>query len=124
MWYCQSLLFFLLQCTDNDGTTWTYNQGVILSGVALLAQASHSSAQLSRRLVNRYTVQEVSNTTAVTMLKYADAIATSVFERLVDANQVLMELCEPNNNCDGDQVRLHTHGPEPRKMHCACVQAF
>jgi predicted alpha-1,6-mannanase (GH76 family) len=33
-------------CTNNNGQTWTYNQGVILGGLAELAQAEHNPALL------------------------------------------------------------------------------
>eukprot|EP01116_Phalansterium_solitarium_P000960 TRINITY_DN10782_c0_g2_i1.p1 TRINITY_DN10782_c0_g2~~TRINITY_DN10782_c0_g2_i1.p1 ORF type:complete len:380 (+),score=-8.65 TRINITY_DN10782_c0_g2_i1:452-1591(+) len=70
------------QCWDNNGTTWTYNQGVVLSGAGLLAQNEP--------------------TMATELLTYADSLASSVFHGLVNSDQILIELCEPNN-CDNDQ---------------------
>jgi hypothetical protein len=38
----------LKACTNNHGTTWTYNQGVILGGLVELAKADHDSTLLSK----------------------------------------------------------------------------
>jgi len=66
-------------CANNGGTTWTYNQGVILGG-----------------LVNLYKV-----TGTPSYLTEATAIATAAITSLVDANGVLVEPCE-SGGCGGD----------------------
>lgn len=65
-------------CTNNNGTTWTYNQGVLLDGLALLSQGTGND----------------------TILSVAQTIATSVFTNLVTGNGILVEPC---SNCDNDQ---------------------
>ncbi len=69
----------LNNCQNNGGTTWTYNQGVILGG-----------------LVDLYKV-----TGNVTYLNQANAIASAAIATLVDSNGVLREPCE-SGNCGGD----------------------
>ena len=66
-------------CVNNRGTTWTYNQGVILSGLALLYNATGNA----------------------TLLTVAQNIADATIEHLVYGNGILKEPCEPN--CDNDQ---------------------
>ncbi|CAF0961146.1 unnamed protein product [Adineta steineri] len=68
------------KCINNNGTTWTYNQGVILSGLALLYNATNN----------------------ITLLNIAQNIADATIERLIYSNGILKEECEPNN-CDNDQ---------------------
>ena len=65
-------------CLNNNGTTWTYNQGVLLDGLALLSQATQNT----------------------TILQVAQSIAESVFTNLVSSNGILVEPC---SNCDNDQ---------------------
>jgi len=71
-------------CSNNGGTTWTYNQGVVLGGLVSLAESS-------------------SDAYALELLTAADAIATAATTILVDSNGVLAEPCESSNNCDNDQ---------------------
>ncbi|UJR20146.1 hypothetical protein I4U23_023278 [Adineta vaga] len=68
-------------CLNNNQTTWTYNQGVILSGLALLANATNN----------------------VTLLNIAQNIADATIQHLTypPSGQILKEPCEPN--CDNDQ---------------------
>jgi predicted alpha-1,6-mannanase (GH76 family) len=66
-------------CVNNKGTTWTYNQGVILSGLALLYNATKNS----------------------TLLDVAQNIADATIQHLTYSNGILKEPCEPN--CDNDQ---------------------
>lgn len=66
-------------CVNNKQTTWTYNQGVILSGLALLYNATHNS----------------------TLLDVAQNIADATIKHLTYPNGILKEPCEPN--CDNDQ---------------------
>lgn len=72
-------------CRNNGKTTWTYNQGVILGGLAELYQASHNRALL---------------TTA-----YQIASATISSPVLTDAHGILHEPCEPNCGGDGSQFK-------------------
>jgi predicted alpha-1,6-mannanase (GH76 family) len=66
-------------CVNNNGTTWTYNQGVILSGLALLYNATRNA----------------------TLLDLAQKIADATIQRLTYSDGILKELCEPN--CTDDQ---------------------
>ncbi len=66
-------------CVNNNGTTWTYNQGVILSGLALLYNATHNAS----------------------LLDLAQKIADTTLQQLVYAGGILKEPCEPN--CNDDQ---------------------
>jgi predicted alpha-1,6-mannanase (GH76 family) len=65
-------------CTNNGQTTWTYNQGVLLSGLARLSAATGN----------------------LTLLEVGKNIVTAVINELTD-NNILIEPC--NGNCDGDQ---------------------
>jgi predicted alpha-1,6-mannanase (GH76 family) len=67
------------QCTNNGGTTWTYNQGVILAGLAQLYQATGSASLLTK----------------------AETIANAAIPDL-SSGGVLREPCEPSS-CDTDQ---------------------
>ncbi|CAF3355854.1 unnamed protein product [Rotaria sp. Silwood2] len=67
------------KCVNNNQTTWTYNQGVILTGLALLYNATRNS----------------------TLIDIAQNIADSTIERLTYSNGILKEPCEPT--CDNDQ---------------------
>jgi hypothetical protein len=66
-------------CVNNNQTTWTYNQGVILSGLALLSNATNNS----------------------TLINIAQKIADATIQRLTYSNGILKEPCEPS--CDNDQ---------------------
>lgn len=67
-------------CANNNGTTWTYNQGVILSGLALLYNATGNAS----------------------LLDIAQKIADATIQRLIYPDGILKEPCEPN--CDNDQT--------------------
>lgn len=67
-------------CVNNNGTTWTQNQGVILSGLGLLYNATHNA----------------------TLLDIAQRIADATLQRLVYSDGILKEPCEPN--CTDDQA--------------------
>jgi len=69
-------------CTNNGRTTWTYNQGVVLGGLVELAAASHDPA----------------------LIRPAQNIATAAIRKLVDANGILHDPCEPK--CGGDGVQF------------------
>jgi predicted alpha-1,6-mannanase (GH76 family) len=66
-------------CVNNNQTTWTYNQGVLLSGLALLYNATQNA----------------------TLLNVAQNIIDTTIQHLTYPNGILKEPCEPN--CDTDQ---------------------
>jgi predicted alpha-1,6-mannanase (GH76 family) len=70
-------------CHNNQKTTWTYNQGVILTGLSGFSKLTHdpSTAQLAER------------------------IAQAAGTQLVDANKILHDPCEPNCGEDGIQFK-------------------
>jgi predicted alpha-1,6-mannanase (GH76 family) len=70
-------------CANNGGTTWTYNQGVVLGGLADLY-----------RLTGRRD-----------LLASATSLANAAMTRLVDAGGVLREPCE-EHRCDLDQSQF------------------
>jgi predicted alpha-1,6-mannanase (GH76 family) len=70
-------------CTNNRGTTWTYNQGVILGGLASLSQFEHDPSILSE----------------------ANAIAHSAIPQLSDQQGILHDPCEPRCGTDGTQFK-------------------
>jgi predicted alpha-1,6-mannanase (GH76 family) len=70
-------------CANNGRTTWTYNQGVVLGGLA----------DLYRLTGNR------------DLLAAAGSLATAAMTRLSDANGVLHEPCEAKH-CDVDQTQF------------------
>lgn len=73
----------LQNCTNNGGTVWSYNQGVILGALVELNQASPSAAYLTS----------------------AKNIATAAIANLSDSNNVLHDPCEPNCGADGSQFK-------------------
>jgi len=70
-------------CKNNNGVTWTYNQGVILGGLSELAQATQNG----------------------TMTHIAENIALAVLSKLVYPNGVLQDACD-KNGCDGDSLQF------------------
>ena len=70
-------------CTNNNGTVWSYNQGVILGALAELNTASPDQSFIST----------------------AKNIATAAIEALTDLNGVLHDPCEPNCGNDGSQFK-------------------
>ncbi len=53
-------------CTNNNGTTWTYNQGVILGGLAELSKADHDPALLTEaQAIAKATMTNLITTTGV-----------------------------------------------------------
>jgi len=93
-------------CQNNGGTTWTYNQGVILAGLAELYHITGDHLYLD------------------TAQRIADAAITT----LVTPSGVLYETgCEPSSDCDTDQqlfkgifVRylwwFYHYDPQPRYL--------
>jgi predicted alpha-1,6-mannanase (GH76 family) len=70
-------------CQNNRKTTWTYNQGVILTGLSHFSKlASDPSA-----------------------LALAERIARAASSKLVDDHDVLHDPCEPNCGADGIQFK-------------------
>ena len=70
-------------CTNNKGTTWTYNQGVILGGLAALHELTGDQDYL----------------------RQGEVIADAVLSSLTDQRGILAEPCEPSG-CDGDQTQF------------------
>ncbi|HEY9126862.1 MAG TPA: glycoside hydrolase family 76 protein [Acidobacteriaceae bacterium] len=88
-------------CHNNQKTTWSYNQGVILPALAGMAKQGHETDSL--RLANR--------------------IAEAVSHHLVDGNGILHDPCEPQCGADGVQFKgilvrnlaaLQGDSPSPR----------
>ena len=70
-------------CANNGGTTWTYNQGVILGGLAALYRITDDRAYL----------------------REGAGIADAALSALTDPAGILTEPCEPAG-CDGDQTQF------------------
>ncbi len=68
-------------CTNNGQTTWTYNQGVVLGGLAEMYEATGDATWLSR----------------------AEPIADAAISKLADANGVMQEPCG-SGGCNSDQA--------------------
>lgn len=73
----------LATCQNNNGTTWTYNQGVILGGLTDLYKITGESSYLDQ----------------------AQAIARAATQTLVSPDGVLVEPCEPSCGADGPQFK-------------------
>lgn len=71
------------ECVNNGGTTWTYNQGVILGGLAALAEITGDHAYL----------------------RQGEVIADAVLRELTDASGVLAEPGE-ERGLNGDQTQF------------------
>jgi predicted alpha-1,6-mannanase (GH76 family) len=69
-------------CENNQQTTWTYNQGVILGGLAELYQQNPDAS----------------------LAQAAQNIALAAINQLTDVNGILHEPCEPG--CNGDRVQF------------------
>jgi predicted alpha-1,6-mannanase (GH76 family) len=65
---------------NNNGTTWTYNQGVILGGLVEMAEITRRKSYLLK----------------------AQAIAEAAMRTLVNTEGILVEPCEKNDGCGGD----------------------
>jgi len=70
-------------CANNGGTTWTYNQGVILGGLAALYEITGEEGYL----------------------RQAEVIADAALSTLTGPAGILAEPCEPAR-CDGDQTQF------------------
>lgn len=87
-------------CTNNGRTMWSYNQGVVLGGLAELSKANRDPS----------------------LRKAAQRIATAAITLLVDSNGILHDPCEPRCGADGEQFKgifvrnlilLNQSHPEP-----------
>jgi predicted alpha-1,6-mannanase (GH76 family) len=70
-------------CKNNGKSTWSYNQGVILGGLAEFSDFSRDR----------------------NVLIQAARIANSAIRHLTDANGILHDSCEPNCGADGPQFK-------------------
>ena len=70
-------------CQNDNGTVWTYNQGVVLGGLLELHKASPDRSYLIT----------------------AEKIAVAAIETLSDSNDILHEPCEPDCGADGPQFK-------------------
>ena len=70
-------------CTNNNGATWSYNQGVVLGGIVEFSRFNHDPSLLTK----------------------AQQIATAAITHLTDANGILHDPCEPNCGADGPQFK-------------------
>jgi predicted alpha-1,6-mannanase (GH76 family) len=70
-------------CVNNNGTTWTYNQGVVLGGLAALFDITGDREYLT----------------------HGEFIADATLSRLANAQGILTEPCEPTS-CNSDQSQF------------------
>lgn len=70
-------------CANNQGTTWTYNQGVILGGLAALHELTGDQGYL----------------------RQGEVIADAALSTLAGPAGILAEPCEPSG-CNGDQTQF------------------
>jgi predicted alpha-1,6-mannanase (GH76 family) len=70
-------------CQNNGQTTWSYNQGVILGGLAALSRDTGDQS----------------------LSQQAKMIALSAITHLSDANGILHDVCEPKCGADGVQFK-------------------
>ena len=82
------------KCVNNQKTTWSYNQGVVLGGLAELYGQTHDAK----------------------MLDEANAIAAATLKSpaLIDKHGVLHEPCEPDCGADGTQFEGDLHAQPMR----------
>lgn len=72
-----------MDCANNRGTVWSYNQGVILGGLAELSVANHDPS----------------------LSQAAAKIASAAITLLVDSKGILHDPCEPKCGADGVQFK-------------------
>jgi predicted alpha-1,6-mannanase (GH76 family) len=70
-------------CANNGGTTWTYNQGVVLGGLAALCELTGDHGYL----------------------RAGELVADAALRDLAGPAGILAEPCEPSG-CDGDQTQF------------------
>jgi predicted alpha-1,6-mannanase (GH76 family) len=92
------------KCHDNHGTKWTYNQGVVLGGLAELSRLPGQGR----------------------VLRSAQTIGDAAIHELADRNGILHESCEPKCGGDGSQFKgifmrnlalLNTRRPRKQYIH-------
>jgi predicted alpha-1,6-mannanase (GH76 family) len=97
-------------CRNNQKTVWTYNQGVVLGGLAEWSKSSGNAA----------------------VLDDAKKIADAALIHLTDRDGVLYDVCEPKCGADGIQFKgifmrnlrvLNESAPEPRYAKAFAVNA-
>jgi predicted alpha-1,6-mannanase (GH76 family) len=74
----------LTTCGNDNGTVWSYNQGVILGGLVELSRALPDDSSY---------------------LRSANDIATAALKVLTDLNGILHDPCEPNCGADCPQFK-------------------
>ena len=72
-------------CQNNNGTVWSYNQGVILGGLEELSRADAANSGL--------------------YISTAQRIADAAIANLTDGNGILHDPCEPDCGADGSQFK-------------------
>lgn len=70
-------------CQYTPGGVWTYNQGVVLAGLAALSKVSGNQS----------------------LLQQAQSTALSAISHLTDSNNILHESCEPTCGADGAEFK-------------------
>ena len=68
----------------NNTAVYSYNQGVVIGGLAELATATGDTSYLDA----------------------AESIADAATTQMVDSNGVFKDDCDPNHNCDGDGTQF------------------
>jgi predicted alpha-1,6-mannanase (GH76 family) len=87
-------------CANNGGTTWTYNQGVILGGLAALAEITGDRAYLQQG-------EAIANATLSTLVTPASAQPPGILvEPSEQASAVAGGPGQSNTACDGDQSQF------------------
>ena len=81
----------LATCKNNNGTIWSYNQGVILGA---LVEANAISG-----------IKPPANASELAYEHYVHRISHSAFNKLQDADGIIHDVCEPNCGNDGPQFK-------------------
>lgn len=82
-------------CKNNGGTTWTYNQGVIIGALVDLAKCASYDAGSA-----------LLGSNGEKFLVQAQQIADAAITTLVDQHGILREPCEEHGNCNEDQTQF------------------
>jgi predicted alpha-1,6-mannanase (GH76 family) len=70
----------LRDCKNNDGTIWTYNQGILLGGLTEMFRITQDRSYL----------------------QVAEAVADAAISTLIDRNGILQDPCEIGSDCGAD----------------------